>query len=106
MSSAVLCRSARRHLGQVQEGMVVGSLHVLAHLKRKVRVRARVRVRDSRANPNANPIPNPNPNANLNPNPNPNPNQGVQADSDAVWASVRDGSAEGDAGRGWFKVRG
>ena len=35
MSSAVLCRSARRHLGQVQEGMVVGSLHVLAHLKRK-----------------------------------------------------------------------
>ena len=35
MSSAVLCRSARRHLGLVQEGMVVGSLHVLAHLKRK-----------------------------------------------------------------------
>lgn len=31
--------------------------------------------------------------------------QGVQADSDAVWASVRDGSAEGDAGRGWFKAR-
>ena len=35
MASAILCRSARRHLGLVQDGMVVGSLHVLSQLKRK-----------------------------------------------------------------------
>ena len=35
MASAILCRAARRHLGLVQDGMVVGSLHVLSQLKRK-----------------------------------------------------------------------
>ena len=29
----------------------------------------------------------------------------MQADSDAVWESVRGGTAEGQAGQSWFKAR-
>ena len=87
MSSAVLCRSARRHLGLVQEGMVVGSLHVLAHLKRKAalaqlidHLRAlralaedcvTVQAQDPSPSPSRSRSRSPSPNRNPNRNPNP-----------------------------------